>query len=398
MSALPDYAEALERALRAAAPLGDTEVVDLACATGRTLRESITADRDLPPFNRAQMDGYALRAAELGRRSAWPVAGTIAAGHSAQMSVPPGQCVAIATGAPLPHDVDTVIQHELSDRGDPVHFTTDAIEPGNAVHPRGSDAVAGTTVLEPGTVLGPCHLGIAATVGRDRLRVARRPRAIVLTSGDEVRGAGEAPASHEIRNSNGPQTMDLMRRFGAEPIDHRHVRDDREDTASAVSAALAACDVLVTTGGISVGDRDHFPAAFDALGVDLVLVGAAIQPGRPVVVGRGPGGVVVAGLPGNPVSALACACLFVEPLVRTLLGAVPTLPWVWAELAEPVAANPRRRAFRPACLDRDGRIRVPRWSGSGDLAHTAATSGLAELPVQAPEVAAGTRVRFLRWP
>ncbi|MHC4141453.1 MAG: molybdopterin molybdotransferase MoeA [Planctomycetota bacterium] len=398
MTALPDYAEALATVLAAVEALGQTETVQPNAASGRVLAETIDADRDLPPFNRAQMDGYALRAADLGRVEAFPVAATISAGQPADVGVPPGHCVAIATGAPLPADTDTVIPHEQSDRGDPVRFTVRSIEPGHAVHPCGADARADDTLVPAGTVLGAQHVGIAATVGKRELAVARRPRVTVLTSGDEVRPVDAAIERHEIRNSNGPMVWELLRRIGAEPIACLHVADELELTTAAVAGALGTSDLLVTVGGVSVGQRDHFPQAFAADGVSFALHGAAIQPGRPLLAGRAPSGAIVIGLPGNPVSALACTCLFCWPVVRAQLGIAPDLPWRQVALAEPVQPNPTRRAFRPAILTDDGRVRVPAWAGSGDLAHTARTDGLVELPVQTQPVEAATSLRFLAWP
>jgi molybdopterin molybdotransferase len=398
MTALPDYAEALATVLAAVEALGQTETVQPHAASGRVLAETIDADRDLPPFDRAQMDGYALRAADLGRVEAFPVAATISAGQPADVGVPPGHCVAIATGAPLPADTDTVIPHEQSDRGDPVRFTVRSIEPGHAVHPCGADARADDTLVPAGTVLRAQHLGIAATVGKRELAVARRPRVTVLTSGDEVRPVDAAIERHEIRNSNGPMVCELLRRIGAEPIACLHVADELELTTAAVAGALGTSDLLVTVGGVSVGQRDHFPQAFAADGVSFALHGAAIQPGRPLLAGRAPSGAIVIGLPGNPVSALACTCLFCWPVVRAQLGIAPDLPWRQVALAEPVQPNPTRRAFRPAILTDDGRVRVPAWAGSGDLAHTARTDGLVELPVQTQPVEAATSLRFLAWP
>ncbi len=398
MKPLPDYPEALKRALEGVEPLGETETVDASAAVGRVLSRPVIADRPLPPIDRAQMDGYAVRSADLARGAALPVTGSIAAGQPAPTAVPAGKCVAIATGAPLPADLDAVIPHELSDRGNPVRFTIETIEPGHAIHRRGADAGSGDLLVPAGTILGARHLGIAATSGGCRLDVARRPRANVLTSGDEIRPADQVVADHQVRNANAPMIRQMLAAIGADPIAHVHVFDDLEATVDSVGRALERCDLLITVGGISAGDRDFIPAAFERHGVTASLSGAAIQPGRPITVGRSPGGVVVVGLPGNPVSVLACMCLFCWPIVRVMLGLAPTLGWRERRLAEGVMPNSRRRAFRPAILDADERARVPRWAGSGDLAHTAGTAGLLELPVQAEEVRPGSALRFLPWP
>lgn len=398
MTALPDYAEALGTALGAVEPVGGVETVDLGESAGRVLAEALVADRDLPPFNRAQMDGYAVRGAEVGRIEAFEVAATIPAGQSADVAVPPGHCVAVATGAPLPDDVDTVIQHELSDRANPVQFRAGSIETGHAVHHRGADARRGDTLVAAGTVIEARHVGIAAAVGRTTVPVAVRPRATILTSGDEVMPVGAPVATHQIRNSNAPMIRALLDRMGAEPVGHHHVADNLDATQEAVGTALEHSELLVTVGGISAGERDFFPAALAAHRIALALKGAAIQPGRPVLAGRSPDGPVVLGLPGNPVSVLACMCLFGRPMIRALLGLDTALPWEQRELAEQVAPNPRRRAFRPAILLPDGRCKVPPWAGSGDLAHTAPTHGLLELPVQEGILEPGAALRFLPWP
>ena len=406
MNPLPDYQQALDQALSGVAMLERLEQVELADASGRALAETIVADRDLPPFNRAQMDGYALRASELGTVQAWPVAQRISAGSSpAEVHVPPGQCVAIATGAPLPAELDTVVQHELSNRGDrlgnPVTFTVNTIARGHAVHPRGADAHAGAVLIAKGTLLGAHHLGIAAAVGSMQLSVRARPRAVVLTSGDEV----VSPATpltqlraHQIRNSNGPMIGDLLGRFGARTIAQMHIEDDRQRTIAALRSALADADLIITIGGVSAGERDHFPAAFEACGVRPRVRGASIQPGKPICIGHAAGQAQVIALPGNPVSALACACLFIWPIVLAMLGAEAKLPWRTVELSESVKPNPNRRAFRPSILDAGGKATVPSWAGSGDLAHTSGTHGLLELPIQQEPVAAGTALRFLPWP
>ena len=398
MSRLPDYRAALEAALSIVEPMAATDSPPLEACGRRVLAEPVVADRDLPPFNRAQMDGYAVRAAEIGHVEAFPVVATIAAGMPADVTVPPGSCVKIATGAPLPDEVDAVVPHEQSDRSDPVRFAVDSIEPGHAVHPRGADAKAGDVLLAPPLVMRAQHLGIAAAVGKAKLIVTSKPRAIILSSGDEVVDVGAAAEAHQIRNSNGLMVAELLRRFGAEPLSNIHVADEREATIKAVSGAIKSANLVVTIGGVSAGERDHFPAAFDESEVSRAVEGAAIQPGRPIIVGRTPKGVIILGLPGNPVSTLACSSLFAWPIVRKMLGLGTDLPWRDIKLGEAVKPNPRRQAFRPARVAEDGTAIVPQWAGSGDLAHTANTSGLVELPVQEQTVRKGTTVRYLPWP
>lgn len=404
---LPDYADALDAALKAASPLAHVEVVELSHAVDRVLGAPVVADRALPPFNRAMMDGYALRAAEFGTIDAWPVVAVISAGTPADVRVPPGTCVAIATGASLPEELDTVIQHEVSDRGDldgqPVRFNIASITSGASVHPRGSDARQGDVIIPTGVVLRPHHLGIAASVGTTRLTVVAKPRIMILTSGDEVVSPASDALPHQIRNSNGPMLASLLEQCGGSVVAHHHVPDELDATIRAVGDAICTADLIITVGGVSAGERDHFPAAFDEHRVERAVHGAMIQPGRPIFVGcvnntDGALSPTVIALPGNPVSALACACLFAWPILRLMLGLDPSLPWRRVALREAVKPNARRRAFRPAILNADGTVTVPHWSGSGDLCHTMPTSGLLELPVQADAVEPGTELRFLPWP
>ena len=397
--ALPDYDAAIQAALSMVHPIVATESIPLDRALGRVLAEDILADRDVPPFHRAQMDGYALRAQDYRPDTPFPVVGHVAAGMPGTIAVPPGSCVSIATGAPLPPDVDAVIQHELSDRQDPVHFSAEDLAPGNAVHPRGADASDGAMVVSSGTVLAPHHLGILAAVGSTTVACVRPPRVTLLTSGDEVRSPDDAVATHEIRNSNQIQLIALFQRMGAAIARAEHLPDDEARTVDTVARALDDSDLVVTVGGVSAGTRDFFPIAFDAANVRRAVKGAAIQPGKPVVVGAAEHHSMVVALPGNPVSALACACLFAWPVLRALQGLPPDLPWRTIKLAESVRPNARRRAFRPArlCADQNSAI-VPTWHGSGDLIHTATTDGLVRLPVQSEPVEPGTALSFLPWP
>ncbi len=395
----PLYDAAL-RTVLAEVAAGPTEEASLAEASGRVLRQAIIADRELPPFNRAQMDGYALRGAELRIDSPMPVVARIHAGMEWHDPVPAGACVAIATGAPVPAGLDTVIEHERSDRGNPVRFSS-AVAAGASIHRRGSDARAGATLVPAGAVLAPAHIALAATVGSETLCVGVRPRVSILTSGDEIRTAGTsesiALAAHLVRDSNGPMLDAMIRAFGAEVVARRHLPDDQAETAGALAQAIAGSDVVVTTGGISAGERDYLPRALAAGGATFLVRRVRLQPGGPLTVARMPGGALVLGLPGNPVSTLVCAHLFLWPLVLRLLGSAAALPWRDGLLGQPTRANPKRQAYRPARVASDGTIVVPSWEGSGDLVHTAATQGIVELPLVEGDVAAGTRLRLLPW-
>lgn len=399
---LPDYPAALKLALTSLAPPDRVEHVPLVQSAGRILAEAIVADRDYPPFHRATMDGYALRSADVGRVEALRVVGMVAAGSADQPRLAPGEAVRIATGAPLPPDADAVIPHELSDRSEPVRFAVSSVSPWDNIHRRSADAKAGDSLLEPGMCLGAQHLGILATVGRTSVPVHPRPRVAVLTSGDEVLPPEAARVlDHQIRNSGQPMLAMLVHAMGGELGITAHLPDQQQATNLAVSEALSSCDVLVTIGGISAGERDCFHAAFQKAGVEPLLRGAAIQPGKPIFVGRAgrdTRALRIVGLPGNPVSVLATAHLFLWPIIRTLSGVSARLPWTSVRLARETRPNPRRHAFRPGTWNRQtGEAQVLDWAGSGDLIHTAAAHGLLALPVQDDPLPAGASLDYLPW-
>ena len=398
MPELPTYEDALRRSLDGVDCLAAHEMVSLGAADQRVLAEPIIADRDQPPFNRSAMDGYAVRHSDLASITSYPVVGTVAAGQSAHVEVPPGSCVAIATGAAVPAPLDLVVPHERSDHGDPVRLDADGLAAGYAVHARGADAVAGDELVGAGTRLSPVHLGLAATVGLEHVPVQRRPRVRVLTSGDEIVDATAMPLPHQVRNGNAPMLEGLIHRMGGNWLGHEHALDDPDAVRSAVERAADDVDIVVTVGGISAGDRDFFPGILDAMDAKTRIAGAAIQPGKPVRIQRLPSGVMIVSLPGNPVSVLATACLFLWPLIRTMLGCTSPMPWRPVELASDVHANAGRELFRPASVQPAGSVVVPVWQGSGDLSHAASTDGLVAIPRRTGPVSTGTTVRFLPWP
>ena len=408
MPPLPLYDEALRIVLDGAAVM-EVEHAPLSEARSRVLREPIVADRDQPPFERSAMDGFAVSSAHWQAGRAWRIAGSVPAGAAWEGDADPARdVVRIATGSAVPPPFDAVVQVELADAGtDTVRFTLDEVVPWRNVHRRGADAAAGATLIAAGTRLGPHHLALAATAGVTRPRVTRRPRVVVLSSGDEVVDPATATADltpQQIRNSNGPLLSALLTGWGADLLEHRHVPDTAAAVIEACRAAAERADLVVTAGGVSVGERDLFPGAWRGLGFDTRLHGVAMQPGKPVLSVRGrvpaPEGerpVHVLGLPGNPVSVLVTAHLFVWPLLRTLGGDPAPLPWRRVRLAELVRPNPKRAAFRPARLVGDARDQaaVLAWRGSGDLSHTAAADGLLALPAASEELTPGQPLRFL---
>ncbi len=406
---LPFYDDALTAVLAGVAAL-ETEPVSLTDAPGRVLREPLFADREQPPFERAAMDGFAVASAHWRAQQCWQIAGAVPAGAAWAGNIDPARdVVQIATGAAVPPPFDAVVQIELaqvSSDAQSVRFTLDHVAAWRNVHRRGADAAARDVLIPAYIRLSPHHLALAATVGITRPQVTRRPRVVALSSGDEVMPPDTATAALEpqqIRNSNGPLLAALLPRLGAQLLEHHHVPDTAAAVAQACAHAAAQADLVVTAGGVSVGERDLFPQAWRALGFTTRLHGVAMQPGKPVLSASGMAAgrpVQVLGLPGNPVSVLATAHLFAWPLLRALAGDPAPLPWRRVPLAGTATPNPRRDAFRPAALtgpDQQQVAMLP-WRGSGDLSHTAAAHGLLALPAADAPYPAATPLRFLPFP
>ncbi|MDX1683193.1 MAG: molybdopterin molybdotransferase MoeA [Phycisphaeraceae bacterium] len=412
MPELIPYPDALDRML-AHCPVLDTRRVELEAAAGRCLREPICADRDQPPFNRSAMDGFAVVADQITPGEPIPVVGEVPAGGDpasvteALANAKGPAVVRIATGAALPEALDSVIPIEKATvstgpDGERVRFDQTP-SPGANIHRRGADAAAGDQLIPAGVPLTAAHLGIAAAAGVTELTVGRRPRVVLLTTGDEVRPPATPAddlAIHQIRNSNGPMSADLLIGFGAELIRHEHVADDPTATRTAAERALADADLVVTVGGVSVGRRDHLPATWENLSLQTVLHGVRMKPGKPVLIAADDAEhKLVIGLPGNPVSVLVAGILFAGPAVARMAGIESArVPFVKSVLAEPTRTHARRQQFRPAVRTDDGRVRVLPWQGSGDLCHTAAADGLVALPPTDGELNAGDTVDYVPLP
>ena len=393
MVTLPQYDEALTQILNDISPTASSQATATDQATGRVLAEPIIADRDLPPFHRAAMDGYAV--CTHAWRHCMPVHAGVQAGHRLQDIPSNDACIEIATGAAVPEPFDAVIPYELSDRKNPVTFHMDSPPSLHAnIHRQAADATSGTTIVEAGTLLGTAELGLAAMVGVQNLVVQQQPRVHILTSGDEVVSEGVLPATHQIRNSNRPMIAEIVSRCGGVITRTEHLVDTPEQSRAAMQAADA--EVLVTTGGISAGRADHVAESLTAAGCQWTITGVAMQPGKPVRIGRLDHRVIVC-LPGNPVSALVCGTLFLAPILRQLLHQPAGPLWQKVSLQHDLKGNVRRTAFRASRRTSDSKVAIPHWQGSGDLSHAAGTHGIVELP-RDEVIRAGTDLRFTPWP
>lgn len=374
-------ADAQRAILARLAALGGEEVA-LARAHGRYLRAAARAGRALPGFDNAAMDGYAARAADL--PGTLPVVGTVGAGDAAPAEVPPGAAVRIFTGAPLPRGVDAVVLQEDATRaGDRVALP--AATAGANVRFAGEDVAVGDLAVEAGVRLGPGELALLAALGQARVEVARAPRVAILATGDELVDVDAPPGPGQLVDSSAHALAAAVREAGGEPSYLGIVRDDPAATAAALARALAF-DVVLTTGGVSVGDRDHVRPALAAAGVTLELWKVAMRPGKPFAFGLA-GARPVFALPGNPASTFVAYELFVRPALLALQGArVVERPRAEVQLDAPYRKPAGRAHYLRARVTRRGaRLHAaphPR-QGSGMLSSLVGCNALVEIPAAA---------------
>jgi molybdopterin molybdotransferase len=316
--------EALELVLDGLSALG-AESVPIAEAHGRVAAEPVRSALDLPPFDRSAMDGYALRAADTAPGVALRLTGGVAAGEVAGAVLEPGTAMRISTGAEIPPGADAVLQSERATEGDGTVTPDGALAVGTHVRARGEDVRAGDVLAAAGEPLTLPRISALASAGVGTVPVARRPRVAVLVTGSELLPLGAAPEPGRIHESNGLMIGLLAGQAGAETAPQVTVPDDREATIAAVRDGLEAADVLVVSGGVSVGPHDHVRPAFEACGVEEVFWRVQIRPGKPIWFGRR-GTQLVFGLPGNPLSTIVCFAMFIAPALRRLGGETGALP------------------------------------------------------------------------
>jgi molybdopterin molybdotransferase len=349
MSLLP-VDKALERILARVPPVR-AEMVPLAEANGRVLAAPLIADHNQPPFDASAMDGYAVRAADIVDGHRLEMVGVSQAGAGYTGAIGPGQCVRIFTGAPVPPGADAVImQEEASVEGSLVRFS-ERPKPGRSIRPIGNDFAAGETLLPAGTLVTPFALALAAAANRAELSVAERPSIAVLATGDELVEPGHPLSPDQIVASNSYGLVPLLSPYAQDVVDHGIVRDDRAALATRLETIFAAGpEVLVTTGGASVGDHDIVQEILKSLGVEVDFWRINMRPGKPLMFGTH-GRTLVFGLPGNPVSAMVTASVFIKPALRQWLGyAHPLGAVLHLPLAAPTPPNSGRRHFMRAQL------------------------------------------------
>ncbi len=394
-------AEAREAIFRES-QLAAAENVPVATACCRALRQSITAERDQPPFDRVTMDGIAIAHADFasGLRN-FPIQATQAAGDPA-LTLSSGNCIEIMTGASLPAGADCVIPVErLAVAQGSASIETDyAAEQGQFIHARGSDHVAGTRLLGAGTKISPMDIAVISSCGVTEVSVSRLPKIRVISTGNELVPAGQPIQPHQIRLSNGPAIISMLGVHGFVDTLHDHIVDDPEILARRIGEHLDAADVLVLSGGVSMGKADYLPGVFHALGVDVVFHKVSQRPGKPMWFGIGPERQAVFALPGNPVSALVCSRHYVIPALNAAAGLREAAP-EFANLAQDVIFKPKLTNFLPVRLASSVGgpvLAMPvHTNTSGDFTALSGTDGYVELALEQSEFPAGSTVRLYRW-
>lgn len=378
------------------------EVIPFMEAVGRTLARPLLADRDFPPFNRVSMDGIAIRYDDYanGVRQ-FRVSGTVGAGEQGPATLEPGSCLEIMTGAALPSAADTVIQYEhLEIENGMAVVVKEPVKPGQNIHRRGSDQLAGTVLTPAGKRLTAFDMSVAASVGAGFLEVKKNPRVALFSSGNELVEVQTLPNDFQIRRSNVYVIDAFLRSYGmrAELI---HLPDNEDIIRKLLSSALENFDVLLLSGGVSAGKFDFIPDMLQECGVKRLFHKVQQRPGKPLWFGAfGKQGVVFA-FPGNPVSTFLCLLRYFQPWLQGCFGAAPAIPR-YARLTHDFVFEPALAMFLPVKIEQahDAALLATavEYHGSGDYAALLQADGFLELPMENRFFTAGTVARFWEFP
>jgi molybdopterin molybdotransferase len=375
-----------------------SEDVSLDDALGRALADDAVAPNHVPPFDASAMDGYAIVAADTeGGSARLEIIGEAKAGTGAGVTVTPGRAVRISTGAPVPAGADAIVPQEVTSVDDGAVIVDGAIRKGLHLRPAGEDILAGELVIQAGSVLGPAELGVLASLNIPRPSVVRRPRVSLMGTGDELTDPGKPLPPGGIRDSNGPALGGAVHRAGGELVARVRVGDDLEATVAVLRAALRDVDILITTGGVSVGPHDHVRPALARLGFREVFAGVKLKPGRPTTFAVNDEGTLVFALPGNPVSALMAFRLFVVPALDAMLGRRRELHPTMATADEELPGARGRTTIvrcRSSLQDDGWHVRPTRSQDSHILTSMLGIDALALVPGDRDAIAAGEPVEI----
>ena len=406
------FDEALEIVLKQASGLSRPVVEEeaLTACGGRVLAKAVVADRDQPPFDRSTRDGFAVRASETTPKGELTVVGQVRAGQRwTGVALEPRAAIEIMTGAPVPKGADAVVMVEHVEQAEGAIRLLEGrtIRSGENIVLRGSEARAGEAVLAVGTAIEGAEIALAAACGQATLSVFRRPRVAIVATGDELVELEETPGEQQIRNSNSYALAALVAQAGGEAV-RLPIAPDRRDELEEVIREARSCDLVLLSGGVSMGQYDLVEEVLLKLGAEFFFTGVRMQPGKPVVFGRLPAladktgdfpARLFFGLPGNPISVQVTFHCFVQPLLRAMGGAAVQGPrFVQATLAEEAAGKAGLMRILPARLTTDRvrpEVRVVGWQGSGDLAANARANCYAVLPPDKERFLAGEVITIL---
>lgn len=382
------FEQAMETMLSATRFLG-TETIPWTACVGRVLAQDVAADRDLPPFDKSAMDGWACKRSDLGRRV--PVGQSVAAGQMPCFPQTLGTCARIMTGAPVPVGTELVVKWEdASQDADGLVILPEKSE--TNICPKGEDLRQGQVVLRPGMVLGPAHLAVLATLGQTQVQVARRPKVAVIATGSELVEPDQIPGPAAIRDSNSVQLCAQIAAIGAEPIRIGIARDEEQALIDVITQARAQADLVVLSGGVSEGDFDLVPGVLEKMGFHLRFHSVAMQPGKPMLFGDD-GQKWCVGLPGNPVATFTITELMLRPFLLKLMGHEHHWRPITARLSAPWK---RRKAERmttiPVACTGLGTVAPIEYHGSAHIDALCRADGLISVPVGVTHLPEGSEV------
>ena len=377
------------------APLLPSHKVPLSQACGLKLAEPVLSDRDYPPFPRAMMDGYAVRLADAA--ATVEVIGEVAAGCSVETQVTEGQCLEIMTGAPCPPGTEAVVQKEHVRRDGSQVTLPREIKLGGHIAPRGSECRGGVVVLKPGDTITPLATAVIASMGLDSILATRRPTLAVITTGSELVPPGTEPAPGQIRDSNGPMLASMARDLRIDSPLHLHVSDREDEILQAISS-VAEYDIVLLTGGVSVGNYDLVPPALRDFGAETIFHKVRQKPGKPLLLAKKDSQLLF-GLPGNPLACHFCFHHYVAAAIRKMSGKSTLSSPVLGSLTEAVKPKKGRTHFVAACAQQDGStgpwsVRPLPGVSSADIFGACMANCYAEIPPDHDSLAAGNIVSF----
>lgn len=393
--------EALEKILNSATLLDPIEL-PVEKALGYVLVDPVIADRPIPPFNRVAMDGFACRSADFsGDTATFSLIGKIQTGVDSDLVVNTGEAAQVMTGAPCPEGADAVVKIEdATIEENRVTLTAETMKPGLNIAPMGEDAAEGKVLIEAGTQLTTAGIAVCASVGRHKVRVYRKPTLSVMSTGTEIISPDRTPLPHQIRDCNSftVRVMSEMQDIAANFVG---IGEDDEETLSTMIKEGLKSNILILSGGVSMGEFDYVPKLLAENGVRKIFHKIRVKPGKPVWFGKTESGTYVFGLPGNPVSVQTCFRLFVEPLIRKLSGkTAPHHRFLRLELAESAKSKTTRDNYMPGrfeVINGITAIAPVAIRGSGDFSNFEKSDGIFRFPGDIKELPAGSIVEFLPW-